>query len=129
MTDPTYIIGIDLGTTNSVVAYTAARFEKGRPADIRTLDVPQLVQAGTVESRPLLPSFIFSPGPHDIPAGGLELPWDADARVAVGEFARERGAEVPHRLISSAKSWLCNTMVDRNKPILPWEAPDRKSVV
>jgi molecular chaperone DnaK (HSP70) len=123
VTDPTYIIGIDLGTTNSVVAYTAARFEKGRPADIRTLDLLQLVQAGMVENRPLLPSFIFSPGPHDVPEGGLELPWDADARLAVGEFARERGAEVPHRLISSAKSWLCNTMVDRNKPILPWEAP------
>jgi molecular chaperone DnaK (HSP70) len=123
VTDPTYIIGIDLGTTNSVVAYTAARFEKGRPADIRTLDLPQLVQAGTVENRPLLPSFIFNPGPHDIPEGGLELPWDPDARLAVGEFARERGAEVPHRLIASAKSWLCNTMVDRNKPILPWEAP------
>ena len=123
MTDPTYIIGIDLGTTNSVVAYTAARFEKGRPADIRTLDLPQLVQAGTVENRPLLPSFIFNPGPHDVPEGGLELPWDPDARLAVGEFARERGAEVPHRLISSAKSWLCNTMVDRNKPILPWDAP------
>jgi molecular chaperone DnaK (HSP70) len=123
VTDPTYIIGIDLGTTNSVVAYTAARFEKGRPADIRTLDLPQLVQAGTVENRPLLPSFIFNPGPHDVPEGGLELPWDPDARLAVGEFARERGAEVPHRLISSAKSWLCNTMVDRNKPILPWDAP------
>jgi molecular chaperone DnaK (HSP70) len=123
VTEPTYIIGIDLGTTNSVVAYTAARFEKGRPADIHTLEVPQLVQAGTVQSRPLLPSFIFSPSPHDIPEGGLRLPWDADARMAVGEFARERGAEVPHRLISSAKSWLCNTMVDRNKPILPWEAP------
>ena len=74
MTDPTYIIGIDLGTTNSVVAYTAARFEKGRPADIRTLDVLQLVQAGTVESRPLLPSFIFSPGPHDIPRAAWNFP-------------------------------------------------------
>jgi len=53
----------------------------------------------------------------------LALPWNQDNEKIVGEFARERGTEVPQRLISSSKSWLCNTMIDRNKPVLPWEGP------
>lgn len=130
MADPTnnadkqtarYIIGIDLGTTNSVVAYTEAQVEKGKTPAIQVLAIPQLVDAGTVETRKMLPSFILSPGPHDLPEDALVLPWDANKNHAVGEYARERGAEIPHRLIASAKSWLCHPLVDRNKPILPWQ--------
>lgn len=124
MTEPYYIIGIDLGTTNSVVAYTEAKTEKGRKPDIRIFEIPQLTAPGTVEKRPLLPSFILIPGKHDVAEDALQLPWDSESRIAVGEFARNRGAEIPHRMISSSKSWLCNTMVDRNKPILPWDAPE-----
>ncbi len=122
MTDSKYIIGIDLGTTNSIVAYTAADSESA--ADIRIFRIPQLVDAGVVETREILPSFIYMPAAHEIRNEGLALPWDADNQVIVGEFARQRGAEVPDRLIASSKSWLCNTLVDRNKPILPWDAPD-----
>jgi len=71
-----------------------------------------------------LPSFLFLPGPHDLPEGSLELPWDKRNSLAVGEFARDRGAEIPLRLIASAKSWLCHAGVDRNGAILPWEAPE-----
>ena len=39
-----------------------------------------------------------------------------------GELARRRGAEVPGRLVASAKSWLCHPGVDREAPILPWGA-------
>lgn len=124
MSEPVYIIGIDLGTTNSVVAYTDAKVEKGRKPEIRVFDIPQLVAPGTVENRKVLPSFVLLPGEHDVPEGGLKLPWNEDNAVAVGEFARERGAEIPHRLISSSKSWLCHTLVDRNKPILPWDGPE-----
>jgi molecular chaperone DnaK (HSP70) len=127
MSEPVYIIGIDLGTTNSVVAYTQANVQPGENPEIKLLEIPQLVSSGTVEKREVLPSFVFIPGKHDIAADGLKLPWDNNQDLAVGEFARDRGAELPQRLISSSKSWLCNTMVDRNKPILPWECPDKSS--
>lgn len=126
MSEPTYIIGIDLGTTNSVIAYTEAAVEKGAKPEIQVLEVPQVVDAGTVEKRSMLPSFILIPGPHDVPEDSLNLPWDGEVKIAAGEFARERGAEIPHRLISSSKSWLCHTLVDRNKPILPWEGPQKE---
>ena len=124
MSEPTYIIGIDLGTTNSVVAYTEAKTEVGKAPDIRVLEIPQLTDAGTIEKRSALTSSVLIPGKHDIPEESLQLPWDQNSQIAVGEFARERGTEIPHRMISSAKSWLCHTLVDRNKAILPWEGPD-----
>ncbi len=121
MSEPVYIIGIDLGTTNTVAAYAEIPADPGRTPDIRIFSIPQLVDAGVIEKRNLLPSFILVPGPHDLPDGALALPWDGQATTAAGEFARNRGAEIPHRLISSTKSWLCHTLVDRNAKILPWQ--------
>ncbi|MCP4578488.1 MAG: Hsp70 family protein [Deltaproteobacteria bacterium] len=122
--DPTFVVGIDLGTTNSVVAYTEARVNDEAEPHIRIFKIPQLVAASALGESSALPSFLLLPGPHDVPEGGLSLPWDPQSRMAVGTFARDRGAEIPMRMISSAKSWLCHTGVDRNKPILPWEGPD-----
>jgi molecular chaperone DnaK (HSP70) len=132
MPDPTYIVGIDLGTTNSVVAYTQIDTlntgEGTHPSgEIQVLDIPQLVDAGVLDARPLLPSFILVPVGHDVAREALVLPWDKDPSVAVGEFAKQRGAELPQRLIASAKSWLCHTAVDRNSPILPWESDTAES--
>jgi hypothetical protein len=124
LSDPAYIIGIDLGTTNSVVSYTKAQFDPRVQPEIRIFEIPQLVSGGSVEKREILPSFILAPGRHDVSQGSLALPWKEDNRLAVGEFARDRGVEIPHRLISSAKSWLCNSRVDRNQAILPWESPE-----
>ncbi len=124
MTEPTYIVGIDLGTTNSVVAYTDAQVESETEPPIRIFEIPQLAGPGSVENSATLPSFVLLPGPHDVPQGALEVPWSTDNTMAVGRFARDRGAEIPHRLIASAKSWLCHTGVDRNKQILPWEGGD-----
>jgi molecular chaperone DnaK (HSP70) len=123
MTDPTYIVGIDLGTTNSVVAYTAIADAAQNSSEIQLFAIPQLTDAGVVEKRPVLPSFILVPGEHDVATQAMALPWDADNTVAVGEFAKNRGAELPGRLIASSKSWLCHNLVDRNQPILPWESP------
>src|SRR5262245_20078519 len=99
-----YLIGIDLGTTNSALAYIDLKHKphSGRPA-IHTFLVPQLVAPGEVGPRQLLPSFLYLPGPHDLPPGATALPWDAQAREVVGEFARNHGARVPGRLVSSAK--------------------------
>ncbi|MCB0047026.1 MAG: Hsp70 family protein [Caldilineaceae bacterium] len=123
MTQSPYIIGIDLGTTHNVLAYTRADPPQGQTPEIELLEIPQLVAMGEIEAMNLLPSFLFLPEAHDVAQGGLALPWDADIDYAVGEFARNRGAELPARLVASAKSWLGNTGVDRTAPILPWDAP------
>lgn len=122
MATPSYIIGIDLGTTNSVVAYTEAEVDAGQQPAIKLFRIPQLVDAGVVEQREMLPSFLLAPGKHDVSENSMALPWQEDNPLAVGEFARNRGAELPDRLISSSKSWLCHTMVDRSQPILPWKS-------
>lgn len=122
--EPKYIVGIDLGTTHCVVAYTPIRCdEEDEDPTISIFAVPQVVSPNEVKAHPLLPSFIFLPGPHDVPQGGLALPWNAGMDFAVGDFARRRGAEIPNRLISSAKSWLSHSGVDRTQPILPWDSP------
>ena len=117
-----YVVGIDLGTTNSVVAYTQANEEAD--ASIGILDIPQLTAPGTVEARNTLPSFLYIPAPGELPEKALQLPWDKAADIAVGLFAQKRGAEVPQRVISSAKSWLSHGDADRTGAILPWGSPD-----
>ena len=129
MDNPTFIVGIDLGTTHCVLAYApvapADATEANRAAAdvVARFAVPQVVGPGEVQARPLLPSFLLLPGPHDVPEGALALPWAPDMDLAVGEYARERGAELPARLVASAKSWLSNQGVDRTAAILPWDAP------
>jgi len=124
MTTPTYIIGIDLGTTNSVVAYTRADVTPLDQPEIELFEIPQLVDAGVVEKREMLPSFLLVAGKHDVAETDMALPWQDGGLLAVGEFARNRGAELPDRLIASSKSWLCHTMVDRTQEILPWNSED-----
>ncbi len=129
MSDSKYIIGIDLGTTHSVLAYTETNVSEEQVPQINIFAVPQIVSPGEVKAQNLLPSFLFLPGPHDVPPGSLALPWNSEAEIVVGEFARKRGAEIPNRLVASAKSWLCNAGVDRTQPILPWDSPaDAKKV-
>ena len=117
-----YLIGIDLGTTNSALAFVDLQ-AKGKAVKLQTFPIVQLVAAGQVAAQPLLPSFLYRPGPHDLPAGATALPWDATASDVVGLFARVHGAKIAGRLVSSAKSWLCHPGVDRTAPLLPWAAP------
>src|SRR5205085_4350661 len=117
-----FVVGIDLGTTNSALAYYDTGL--GDKAVLAHLKIPQVVAPGVVEDRPLLPSFLYLPGPNEQPAGALKLPWDAERDYCVGEFARVFGSQVPTRLVASAKSWLCHSGVDRKAPILPWKAPE-----
>jgi molecular chaperone DnaK (HSP70) len=123
MSDAKFIVGIDLGTTNSILAYTEAETEAGEAPDIQILEISQLIGPGAIAARAMLPSFIYMPGEKDIASDALELPWHHDVKQIVGELARNRGAELPQRLISSSKSWLCHAMVDRNQAILPWGSP------
>ena len=125
-----YVVGFDLGTTNSAVTYVDTTED---PWQVRVFAVPQLVAAGQVEARETLPSFHYQPGPGELPPAALRLPWTAAGAPGarpecreprpphvVGFFARDHGAVVPGRLISSAKSWLCHSGVDRTAALLPW---------
>lgn len=124
-----YIVGIDLGTTNSAVSYVDLTTKCSEKRKIRFLDIPQLVAPGEIGRRSVLPSFLYLPGPHEMPEGSTALPWETGRKYAVGEIAREQGALVPGRLVSSAKSWLCHGSVDRTANILPWgEGTDAEKV-
>src|SRR4051812_32863292 len=119
-----FLIGIDLGTTNSALAAIdlKPKLRAGRPEE-RVFPVPQLVAPGELGDRQLLPSFLYLPGPHDLPAAATALPRDPAPREPVREFARNHGARIPGRLVSSAKSWLSHAGVDRSAALLPWGAP------
>ncbi|HWV38216.1 MAG TPA: Hsp70 family protein [Vulgatibacter sp.] len=119
------VLGLDLGTTNVGLAHGEAEGE----APPSVFPIPQVIHAGEVAARDLLPSFLYLPGEVELPAGSLALPWDPDRGYAVGAFAREQGARVPSRLVSSAKSWLSHAGADRRAPILPWEAPEEVAKV
>lgn len=117
-----YALGIDLGTTNCALSFVP--LDEEAEASPGVLAVPQVVHAGEIGERQLLPSFLYLPGEVELPAGSLALPWDRDRSFAVGAFAREQGASVPARLVSSAKSWLSYAGVDRRAAILPWASPE-----
>jgi molecular chaperone DnaK (HSP70) len=106
-------VGIDLGTTNSALAWIdPVEAENTAFPPIRVFDVPQLVAAGRVEARRTLPSFLF-----------------LEEGEPVGTYAREQGALVPTRLVHSAKSWLSNAEVDRTAKILPWDSQETGRVL
>ncbi|GEN10931.1 Molecular chaperone DnaK (HSP70) [Myxococcus fulvus] len=119
-----YSIGIDLGTTHSAVSYFNLEDGKPRGRSQSMLPIPQLTAPGTLEARPLLPSFLYLPAAQEFPQGSLALPWNPDASSVIGELARSHGAKVPTRLVSSPKSWLSHPGVDRRSPLLPWQAPE-----
>ncbi len=121
-----YIIGIDLGTTNSAVAYVDTDTKKNPSLAIQLFRIPQIVGPGRVEALPLLPSFYYLAGKKEFLPQALDLPWGQGHLFAVGHFAREQGAKVPTRLIQSAKSWLSNASAHRKDPFLPLEAADEE---
>ena len=137
---PRYIVGIDLGTTNTVAAYTEAvhsdYIKKNEPLktkahsgtdddrpEIKLFKIPQFTGAKTIEKRDALPSFLYILQDDESFDTNLKLPWEKSNTLVAGEFARERGVELPHKLVSSSKSWLCNQNVDRESPLLPYETP------
>ena len=112
-----YTLGIDLGTTHCALSWVDTQASEGEKVVQGVLPIPQLTAPGAVETRDLLPSFLYLPHASEFAPGDLTLPGSADASFAVGEMARTRGAATPIRLVSSAKSWLCHPGVDRRAPI------------
>src|SRR5947209_13550373 len=106
-------LGIDLGTTNSALAYVNP--EEAGEIDfppIHVLEIPQYVAQGRIEPRRTLPSFLY-----------------LGDQTYVGTYAREQGALVPTKSVHSAKSWLSNPEVDRTAKILPWDAQEAGRVL
>lgn len=120
-----YIIGIDLGTTNSCVSYVDTQDSK---LSIQPLRIPQLISPGYVESRPTLPSFCYLSGSQEWPPNALLLPWKNEERHFVGFLAQTQGAKVPTRLVQSAKSWLCHSAANRKDKILPLEGDEGQKI-
>lgn len=115
-----YVVGIDLGTTNSAVSFVDTQESPWR---IHDLSIPQLVAPGQVEARETLPSFHYQAVAGEAARGALRLPWSkADPVFAVGVWARDEGGQRAGRSIASAKSWLCHSGVDRTADLLPWHA-------
>ena len=117
-----YLIGIDLGTTNSVVAYIDTQEVADAGFPIRVFPIPQLVEHGEVLTLPALPSFLYFPTEDELSDGAVSATWDENPPMVTGVLAREQGALVPSRQVSSAKSWLSYPGVDRRAKILPAQA-------
>ncbi|MCO6458517.1 MAG: Hsp70 family protein [Pirellulaceae bacterium] len=115
-----YAVGIDLGTTNSVLACVPL-VDEHAPPDV--VPIPQLVAAGTTEESTSLPSFLYLATDQEAESGSLAGPWQGSGRHVVGQFARQQSADVPDRTVAAAKSWLAHSRVNRHDEILPWDAP------
>ena len=113
----TFSIGIDLGTSNSAVALES--FADGRAA---LVEIPQVVAPGQIAARPTLASAVYIPHPEEFKGQAMQTPWTVGHREIIGHFARDHGALVPDRLVTSAKSWLSNPHIDPKKPVLPWNS-------
>ena len=124
--EPKYVIGIDLGTTNSALAFAEIRVDADPLSlpQVHLMPIPQLVNPGEARDESLLPSFLYIPGPSEFPAGSTSLPWDPTPGHLAGALAQKRGFENAGRMVASAKSWLSHSGVDRTSAILPWRAPD-----
>ncbi|HEY1097550.1 MAG TPA: Hsp70 family protein [Myxococcota bacterium] len=127
-------IGIDLGTTNTVVAIadTGGETATAKKAGAAVVDfaIVQLVAAGEVAALPALPSAVYLPASGELTDDALALPWSSSSSssssssLPVGQLARQQGTKVPGRVITSAKSWLSVANADRTGAILPWAVDD-----
>lgn len=122
-----FTVGIDLGTNHTVVAYAehASLSQPGQPV-IHLLPIAQAVGPGEMASLTLLPSMRYHPSDEELStADASQAIHQADGmRALIGTYARDLGAQVPGRVVSSAKSWLSHPGVDRTAAILPWGAPE-----
>ncbi len=111
-----YHIGIDLGTTHTVVAYALT---KRKNAKIQIFNIEQLVALGEVDSRKLLPSVRYHPAKGELSTADIAYSPSGETAV-IGEAARQLSAKTQGRFVSSAKSWLSHPSIDHTAAILPW---------
>lgn len=113
-----FSLGIDLGTSNCAIALTDLATDR-----TEILPIPQILAANQLGEKPTLASALYLPHPDQFPPRSFPLPWNPDGDpVIVGQFARDHGALVPDRLVTSAKSWLSNPHIDPKQSTLPWRS-------
>ena len=111
-----FSLGIDLGTSNSAIAVADLETDQ-----TRIVDITQILGPNELGELPTLASALYVPHSQEFPEGSFPLPWnDIGDPAIVGQFARDHGALVPDRLVTSAKSWLSNPHIDQKQRILPW---------
>jgi len=111
-----FSLGIDLGTSNCAMALTDLDTDR-----TEIVPIPQIVAANQLGEKPTLASALYLPHPEEFRPGSFPLPWDNGLELGiVGQFARDHGALVPDRLVTSAKSWLSNPHIDPKQRTLPW---------
>lgn len=116
-----WVAGIDLGTTNSAVSRLPLR-EEASEQSLENVPITQRISENQVGQLPVLPSFLYLPGAHEMPQHAMELPWNQELDYVTGAFARTQGAKIPGRVVTSAKSWLAHRRAEPGEAILPWEA-------
>src|ERR1700761_5027938 len=113
-----FSLGIDLGTSNSAIALEDFASNRNE-----IVEITQILGLNQIGEKPTLPSALYIPHPDEFPEHGMQLPWSKGAgEPIIGHFARNHGALIPDRLITSAKSWLSNFHIDPKKPVLPWKS-------
>jgi len=111
-----FSLGIDLGTSNCAMALTYLDTDR-----TEIVPIPQILAANQLGEKPTLASALYLPHPEEFRPGSFPLPWDNGLELGiVGQFARDHGALVPDRLVTSAKSWLSNPHIDPKQRTLPW---------
>ena len=117
---PQFLIGIDLGTTHTVVAYTKT---DQKNHDIKLFEIEQLLAPGEIAARRLLPSVRYHPAEDELATTDTAFSPTGKSAI-VGEAARLLGAKSQGRMVTSAKSWLSHPSVDHSAAILPWGSPE-----
>ena len=74
-------------------------------SEIQALDIPQYNAQGQYENQALMPSFLYIPNQAEITLADINLPWQSDSTIIVGQYAKAKAQTTPNRIISSAKSW------------------------
>src|SRR5246500_2421636 len=112
-----FSLGIDLGTTNSAMALTDLESDH-----TEVVEVTQIIGSNQIGEKPTLPSALYIPHRDEFPENSFPLPWKNDIgdTTIAGHFAREHGALIPDRFVTSAKSWLSNSHIDPRHQSLPW---------
>jgi molecular chaperone DnaK (HSP70) len=114
-----FCIGIDLGTTNCVMAFEELDLPN---AQTEVFLIPQWETLTRFSEAPTLPSFLYLP--FDREAAQVLNESTGQCEWIPGRLAREQAAESPGRVVHSAKSWLCHHAVDRSASFLPWRSDE-----
>jgi hypothetical protein len=113
-----FSLGIDLGTSNCAMALTDLETDQ-----TEVLPITQILAANQLGEKLTQASALYLPHPEEFQPGSFPLPWNVSREPEiVGQFARDHGALVPDRLVTSAKSWLSNSHIDPKQPTLPWRS-------